>query len=187
MKRRQALLPLALVVCALAAVPARGQDEGPANGPFWVYARIEVNTTRKTPDGEKHESRVYVSNLVSVSADVWDNLLRYKAKENVSAYFDATVGKAAEARGEELSYYDQDVEWDCTCVGTSNEVRPKSDVEEKRNEVIQTAKENEHPVVFFNWDPTGKNKERDAQGELKKNTTPPAKAPTSGKKPSGSN
>jgi hypothetical protein len=185
LKRLHTLLPLALFVCALAAVPVCGQDEGPANGPFWVYARIEVNTTRKVGDDEKHEFRVYVSNLVRVSADEWVNLLSNKATQNVSEYFDATVGKAAEARGEELAYYDQDVEWDCTCVGTSNEARPKSDVEEKRDEVIRTAKENGHPVVFFNWDPTGKNKERDAQDELKKNK-PPAK-PASGKKPGGAN
>ncbi len=151
------------------SVPARGQE----NGPFWVYARIEVNTTRKVGDDEKHEFRVYVSNLFSVTADEWNNLLSHKAKENVSGYFDATVGKAAEAQGEELSYYDTDIEYDCTCVGTSNEPRPKSDVEKNRDEVIQTAKENGHPVVFFNWDPTGKNRERDLQDELKKN--PPAK------------
>ena len=171
MKRLQALLLITLFVWALAAVPARGQT----NGPFWVYARIEVNTTRKVGDDEKHEFRVYVSNLFTVTADQWVELLRYKAKQNVSDYFDATVGKAAEARGEELSYYDTDIEYDCTCVGTSNEPRPKSDVEENRNEVIQTAKENGHPVVFFNWDPTGKNRERDLQDELKKN--PPDKKP----------
>ena len=179
MKRLNALLPLALFVCALAVVNVRGQD----NGPFWVYARIEVNTTRKVGDDEKHEFRVYVSNLFSVTADEWNNLLSHKAKENVSEYFDGTVGKAAEARGEELSYYDTDIEYDCTCVGTSNEPRPKSDVEKNRNEVIQTAKENGHPVVFFNWDPTGKNKERDLQEELKKN--PPDKKPTPAKKTGG--
>lgn len=174
------LVPLALCVWAMAAVNVRGQE----NGPFWVYARIEVNTTRKVGDDEKHEFRVYVSNLFSVTADQWVELLRYKAKQNVSEYFDATVGKAAEARGEELAYYDTDIEYDCTCVGSSNEPRPKSDVEAGRNEVIQTAKENGNAVVYFNWDPTGKNKGRDLQEELKKNA-PPAKSPAPAKKQGG--
>ena len=183
MKKLYAPLSLALLLLCILSVPARGQDGATTNGPFWVYARIEVNTTRKVGGDEKHEFRVYVSNLFSVTADQWVNLLRYKAKENVSEYFDATVGKAAEARGEELSYYDTDIEYDCTCVGASNEPRPKSDVEENRNEVIQTAKENGHPVVFFNWDPTGKNKERDLQEELKKNSLD--KKPTPAKQSGG--
>lgn len=181
MKSRYVLLPVVLLL-ALFIVPAlKGQDDGPPMGPFWVYARIEVNTTKQTANGDKHEFRVYVSNLFSVTPDEWNNLqLSYKAGKNVSEYFDATVGKAAESVGEEFSYYDQDVEWDCTCVGTANEARPKSDVEEKREEVIKTAKDNGHPVLFFNWDPTGKNKDQDLQSELKKRgapikPTPPAK------------
>src|ERR1043165_5977045 len=168
MKPRQVLLPVVLLLALIVAPTIKGQSDGPPAGPFWVYARIEVNTTRQTADGEKHEFRVYVSNLFSVTPDEWNNLqLSYKAAKNVSEYFDATVGKAAESVGEEFSYYDQDVEWDCTCVGPANEARPKSDVEEKREEVIKTAKENGHPVVFFNWDPTGKNRDQDLQSEMK--------------------
>jgi hypothetical protein len=158
-----------------AAAPALAQDDGPPAGPFWIYAKIEVNTTTHTPDGDKHQFRVYVSDLVPITPDVWVNLLRYHARENVSDYFNATVVKAAESKGVEFNYYDQDVDWDCTCVGTSNEVRPKSDVEKNRDEAIQTAKENEHPVLFFNWDPTGKNKEQDLKEEIKKLGGAPAK------------
>ena len=183
MKKRYALAALALLLCALSARPTRAQDEGPPRGPFWLYARIEVNTTRQTADGEKHEFRVYVSNLVSVTPDVWTNLLSTRTTKNVEDYFDATVVKAAKDAGLEIEYYDQDIEWDCTCTGTSNEVRPKSDVEKNRDEVIQTAKDNGHPVLFFNWDPTGKNKEQDLQSEQKRNAPPSNKPTAPTKKP----
>ena len=169
MRPRSALfLPAVLFLFLSAAAPAQAQDDGPPKGPFWIYAKIEVNTTKHTPDGDKHQFRVYVSNLVSITPDVWVNLLRYHAKDNVSDYFNATVVKANETVGVEISYYDQDVDYDCTCIGSSNEVRPKSDVEKHRDEDIQTAKEGEHPVLFFNWDPTGKNKEQDLKEEIKK-------------------
>lgn len=173
MKSRYALLPVTLLLTLLAATSTRAQD----NGPFWVYARIEVNVTIHTPAGDKHQFRVYVSNLISVTDDEWTNLLEYKGKENVTNYFNATVGKAGESRGEEYEFYDSDVEYDCTCTGTANEVRPKSDVERTRNDVIETAKSNEHPVVFFNWDPTGRNKDQDLQAEMQKLSAAPSSSP----------
>jgi hypothetical protein len=184
MKSRYVLSPVVLLLALFIATAIKGQDDGPPTGPFWVYARIEVNTTKHAASGDKNEFRVYVSNLLSVTPDEWDRLqMSYKAAKNVSEYFDATVGKAAESVGEEFSYYDQDVEWDCTCVGTANEARPKSDVEEKRNEVIATAKENGHPVLFFNWDPTSKNKDQDLQSEMKKRGAPSAKPAPAAKPP----
>lgn len=183
MKKRYALAFLALLLCTLAVASAHAQDDGPPRGPFWLYARIEVNTTRQTPDGEKHEFRVYVSNLVSITPDVWTTLLSTRTTKNVEDYFDATVVKAAKDAGLEIEYYDQDIEWDCTCTGTSNEVRPKSDVEKSRDETIQTAKDNGHPVIFFNWDPTGKSKEQDLQSEQKRNAPPSTKPDAPKKKP----
>lgn len=170
MKTRHVFLPIVLLLALFTAHPATAQD----NERFWIYAKIEVNTTTQTPGGDKNQFRVYVSNLISITGDQWE-LLRYKAKENASKYFDETVGKAGESKGVEFSYYDQDVEYDCTCIGSSNEVRPKSDVEESRNEAIETAKGNGSPVLFFNWDPTGKNKAEDLKSEMQKLNGTPAK------------
>src|SRR5256885_3337498 len=109
MKSRYTLLPVALVLTLFAFTSTRAQDDGASNGPFWVYARIEVNVTTHTPAGDKNQFRVYVSNLISVTADEWTNLLEYKGKENVTNYFNATVGKAGESRGEAFDYYDSDI------------------------------------------------------------------------------
>ena len=171
MKSRYAFLLVALLLALLTAIPTTAQD----NDTHWVYAKIEVNVTTHTQGEDKHQFRVYVSNLISVTTDQWVELLQYHAKQNVSKYFDETVGKAAASKGEEFSYYDQDIEYDCTCVGTANEERLKSDVEEKRNQDIEAVKENGHPVVLFNWDPTGKKKDEDLKSEMQKLNSPPAK------------
>jgi hypothetical protein len=47
----------------------------------------------------------------------------------------------------------------------------------------EKAKEDSHPVVFFNRNPTGKNRERDFQEEPKRN--PPDKRPAPAKQTGG--
>jgi hypothetical protein len=168
MKPRHALLPAALFL-ALFTGMSSAAGGGPPSEVVWAYAKIDVNVTLK---GDNHQFRVYVTNLVSMTSDQWEKTVTLHEKKNVSDYFDATVVKAAKSRGEELSYYDQDVDWDCTCVGSTQALRPKSDVETNRNDVIETAKSNGHPVVFFNWDPTGKNLDQDLQSEMKKSNAP---------------
>lgn len=142
----------------------------------WVACSFDTSAfvpQKGRPD--KFERRFYVSELVSMSKS--DFLAKDengdRIEGNCGDYFEKTVFKAAEGRGERidtsgsLKVY-RNIGLSGENAGGSRDVysyAPKETIEKLRADAIKEAQGAERVIYNFNWDTTGKNEVADLQRE----------------------
>lgn len=149
------------------------------NKQIWGFVTVRVQVVENHSIRKKEFSRLYVSEIMSVSLDDFKKFYRTDArfiKPVIWDYFAATVLKAAATHNEEIrepdssniSYYfnieGSDIKYD----NSFARARAKSYLEELRQREIKYEKDNARPVFFFHWDPSGKNVQTDLQREMKR-------------------
>lgn len=167
------------VIVGAAIVNVRAQT-------VWLVCHFDTSSIWKDKDGrEKFERRFYVSGLVSMSKE---DYLRIDSSGGrieglCGDYLDKTVVKAATARGERLDTSGQlkiirNIELSGENLGSPNPYNfaPKEKVEQQRDEAIKEMKDANRIIYTFNWDPTNKNEQADADNEMKR--TSPTIGPT---------
>jgi hypothetical protein len=155
----------------------------------WLVCHFDTSSVWKDKDGrQKFERRFYVSGLVSMSRE--DYLRIDSTGDRIEGlcgdYLDKTVVKAATARGERLDPSGQlkiirNIELSGENIGSPNPYNfaPKEKVEKLRDDAIKEMKDANRIIYSFNWDPTGKNEQADAENEMKR--TSPTIGPTPAK------
>lgn len=155
----------------------------------WLVCHFDTSSVWKDKDGrQKFERRFYVSSLVSMSKE--DYLRIDSTGDRIEGlcgdYLDKTVVKATTARGERLDTSGQlkiirNIELSGEDAGRPNPYNfaPKDKVEKLRDDAIKEMKDANRIIYSFNWDPTGKNEQADAENEMKR--TSPTIGPTPGK------
>jgi hypothetical protein len=167
------------VIIGAAMVNVRAQT-------VWLVCHFDTSSLWKDKDGrEKFERRFYVSGLVSMSKE---DYLRIDSSGGrieglCGDYLDKTVVKATTARGERLDTSGQlkiirNIELSGENLGSPNPYNfaPKEKVEQQRDEAIKEMKDANRIIYTFNWDPTNKNEQADADNEMKR--TSPIIGPT---------
>jgi hypothetical protein len=167
------------VIIGAAMVNVRAQT-------VWLVCHFDTSSIWKDKDGrEKFERRFYVSGLVSMSKE---DYLRIDSSGGrleglCGDYLDKTVVKATTARGERLDTSGQlkiirNIELSGENLGSPNPYNfaPKEKVEQQRDEAIKEMKDANRIIYTFNWDPTNKNEQADADNEMKR--TSPTIGPT---------
>lgn len=158
----------------------------------WLVCHFDTSSIRKDNGRDKFERRFYVSGLVSMSKQ---DYLRIDSTGNrieglCGDYLDQTVVKAATARGERLDTSGQlkiirNIELSGENVGSPNPYNfaPKEKVEKQRDDDIKEMKDANRVIYTFNWDPTGKNTQADAENEMKRMSPTIGPTPTKSGKP----
>jgi hypothetical protein len=167
------------VIIGAAMVNVRAQT-------VWLVCHFDTSSIWKDKDGrEKFERRFYVSGLVSMSKE---DYLRIDSSGGrieglCGDYLDKTVVKATTARGERLDTSGQlkiirNIELSGENLGSPNPYNfaPKEKVEQQRDEAVKEMKDANRIIYTFNWDPTNKNEQADADNEMKR--TSPTIGPT---------
>jgi hypothetical protein len=178
-KKTVMMFIFAAVIVGAAIVNVRAQT-------VWLVCHFDTSSIWKDKDGrEKFERRFYVSGLVSMSKE---DYLRIDSSGGrieglCGDYLDKTVVKAATARGERLDTSGQlkiirNIELSGENLGSPNPYNfaPKEKVEQQRDEAIKEMKDANRIIYTFNWDPTNKNEQADADNEMKR--TSPTIGPT---------
>lgn len=159
----------------------------------WLVCHFDTSSVWKDKDGrEKFERRFYVSGLVSMSRE--DYLRIDSTGDRIEGlcgnYFDQTVVKATTARGERIDTSGQlkvirNIELSGEDVGSPNPYNfaPREKVEKLRDEAIKEMKDANRVIYSFNWDPTGKNEQADADNEMKRTSPMIGPAPSKTGKP----
>ena len=155
----------------------------------WLVCTWDTSSIWKDQNGrEKFERRFYVSPLVSMSAR---DYLRIDSSGNrieglCGDYLDKTVVKATTAGGERLDTSGQlkiirNIELSGENLGSPNPYNyaPKEKIEKARADAIAEMKDANRVIYTFNWDPSGKNEQADAENEMKR--TSPTIGPTPSK------
>jgi hypothetical protein len=155
----------------------------------WLVCHFDTSSIWKDKDGrQKFERRFYVSDLVSISKQ--DYLRIDRTGDRIEGlcgdYLDKTVVKATTARGERLDTSGQlkiirNIELSGEDAGGPNPYNfaPKDKIEKLRDDAIKEMKDANRVIYSFNWDPTGKNEQADAENEMKR--TSPTIGPTPSK------
>jgi hypothetical protein len=167
------------VIIGAAMVNVRAQT-------VWLVCHFDTSSIWKDKDRrEKFERRFYVSGLVSMSKE---DYLRIDSSGGrleglCGDYLDKTVVKATTARGERLDTSGQlkiirNIELSGENLGSPNPYNfaPKEKVEQQRDEAIKEMKDANRIIYTFNWDPTDKNEQADADNEMRR--TSPTIGPT---------
>jgi len=108
----------------------------------YQWARVEVRVSWEEKGDEKHETRVYYSNisLNNSSGDL-------RQEKNFIDYFDDGIVAPMKARGIELEYYDSDVEiYPLTVPYDSLE-----EAQKQMNDQLEIDKSNEFAIYTFIW------------------------------------
>ena len=155
----------------------------------WLVCTWDTSSIWKDQSGrQRFERRSYVSPLVSMSKE---SFLRVDTTGNrieglCGDYLDKTVVKAATDRGERLDPGGQlkiirNIELSGENLGSPNPYNfaPKEKIEKLRDDAISEMKDANRIIYSFNWDPTGKNEQADADNEVKR--TSPTIGPTPSK------
>ena len=155
----------------------------------WLVCTWDTSSIWKDQSGrQKFERRFYVSPLVSMSKE---SFLRVDGTGNrieglCGDYLDKTVVKAATDRGERLDPGGQlkiirNIELSGENLGSPNPYNfaPKEKIEKLRDDASSEMKDANRIIFSFNWDPTGKNEQADADNEVKR--TSPTIGPTPSK------
>jgi hypothetical protein len=184
--RKSLLMLFAAVVLFTAMANARAQT-------VWLVCHFDTSSVWKDKDGrEKFERRFYVSGLVSMSKE---DYLRIDSSGNrieglCGDYLDQTVVKATTARAERLDTSGQlkivrNIELSGENIGSPNPYNfaPKEKVEKQRDDDIKEMKDANRIIYSFNWDPTGKNEQADAENEMKRTSPTIGATPTKSGKP----
>ncbi len=155
----------------------------------WLVCHFDTSSISQDKDGrQKFERRFYVSDLVSISRSDYLRIDRTGARiEGLCGdYLDKTVVKATTERGERLDPSGQlkiirNIELSGENAGSPNPYNfaPKEKVEQLRDAAIKEMKDANRVIYTFNWDPTGKNEQADAENEMKR--TSPTIGPTPSK------
>lgn len=167
-----------------------GASMGPVRAQtVWLVCHFDTSSIWKDQNGrQKFERRLYVSDLVSMSKS---DYLRIDSTGNrieglCGDYLDKTVVKATTARGERLDPSGQlkilrNIELSGENIGSPNPYNfaPKEKIEQLRDAAIKEMKDANRVIYTFNWDPTGKNEQADAENEMKR--TSPTIGPTPSK------
>ena len=161
----------AIFILGAAAASARAQT-------VWLACHWDTSAVWKDKDGrQKFERRFYVSDLVSMS--VKEYLKTDSTGDRIEGlcgdYLDKTVNKAATARGERLDPSGQlkilrNIELSGENLGSPNPYKfaPKENVAKLLAADINEMKDAGRIIYTFNWDPTGKNEQADADNEMKR-------------------
>jgi hypothetical protein len=170
------------IVTGAGMVNARAQT-------VWLVCHFDTSAIWKGQDGrQKFERRLYVSSLVSMSKA---DYLRIDSSGNrieglCGDYLEKTVVKAATARGERLDTSGslkiiRNIELSGEDAGSANPYNfaPKEKIESLRDEAIKDAREANRIIYTFNWDPSNKSEQADAENEMKR--TSPTIGPTPAK------
>jgi hypothetical protein len=153
----------------------------------WLVCHFDTSSVWKENGRDKFERRFYVSNLVSMSKEDYLRIDRTgnRIEGLCGDYLDQTVVKATTARGERLDTSGQlkiirNIELSGENLGSPNPYNfgPKEKVEKLRDDDIKEMKDANRVIYTFNWDPTGRNTQADAENEMKRT------APTIGPTPS---
>ncbi len=157
----------------------------------WVVCTWDTSSVWKGQDGrEKFERRFYVTDLVSMSANDYLRIDRTgnRVEGLCGDYLDKTVVKATTARGERLDTSGQlkiirNIELSGENLGSPNPYNyaPKEKIEKLRDDAIKEMKDANRIIYTFNWDPTGKSEQADAENEMKR--TSPTIGPSKSGKP----
>lgn len=139
---------------------------------IWGFAILKVRVRNQR--GQDF-TRVYVSEIASVTRDDYNayyNTDERFIKPRIWDYFAATVVKAAKERGEEIEEpYDSSIMYKFSLDRDADGkplFKPRSVLDEPRTQEIGYAKDDSHPVFYFNWDTSGKNTMADLQKEMKR-------------------
>lgn len=158
----------------------------------WLVCHFDTSSIRKDNGRDKFERRFYVSGLVSMSKE---DYLRIDSTGNriegpCGDYLDRTVVKATTTRGERLDTSGQlkiirNIELSGENLGSPNPYNfaPKEKVEKLRDDDIKEMKDANRVIYTFNWDPTGKNTQADAENELKRSSPTIGPTPSKSGKP----
>ncbi|HBB97161.1 MAG TPA: hypothetical protein DC054_17425 [Blastocatellia bacterium] len=172
----------AIFILGAAAASTRAQT-------VWLACHWDTSAVWKDKDGrQKFERRFYISELVSMP--VKDYLKTDSTGDRIEGLcgdcLDKTVNKAATARGERLDPSGQlkilrNIELSGENIGSPNPYKfaPKENVAKLLAADINEMKDAGRIIYTFNWDPTGKNEQADADNELKR--TSPTIGPTPSK------
>lgn len=154
----------------------------------WLVCHFDTSSIWKDNGRDKFERRFYVSGLVSMSKEDYLRIDRTgnRIEGLCGDYLDQTVVKATTARGERLDTSGQlkiirNIELSGENLGSPNPYNfaPKEKVEKLRDDNIKEMKDANRVIYSFNWDPTGKNTQADAENEMKR--TSPTIGPTPAK------
>jgi len=159
----------------------------------WLVCHFDTSSVWKDKDGrQKFERRFYVSGLVSISKQ---DYLRIDSTGNrieglCGDYLENTVVKATTARGERLDTSGhlkiiRNIELSGEDAGGPNPYNfaPKDKVEKLRDDAIKEMKDANRIIYSFNWDPTGKNEQADAENEMKRDSPTIGPTPSKSGKP----
>jgi hypothetical protein len=181
-----------LMFCFAGVVVSATMANGRAQT-VWLVCHFDTSSVWKDKDGrDKFERRFYVSSLVSMSRE---DYLRIDSAGNrieglCGDYLDQTVVKAATARGEWLDTSGhlkiiRNIELSGENLGSPNSYNfaPKEKVEKQRDDAIKEMKDANRLIYSFNWDPTGKNEQADAENEMKRTSATIGPTPLRSGKP----
>jgi hypothetical protein len=144
-----------------------------------LYGRVDAGVTiHQKSGGDRYERRFYVTPILEVSRADYEKYRLDSINEmgygwnNLTEYFNDTVDKAAQSRGEEISASGSDVRIRSNVemgnnVGEDYIIKPRAELEKQREEDIKDARSGDRKIIPFNWDVTGKNKEKDLERETK--------------------
>jgi hypothetical protein len=177
-KQNHVMLLLSLFLLFIGgAINVSAQDKT-----VWLACTWDTSSIFKGKDGkEKFERRFYVSNLVSMTREEYLKIdsTGDRIEGLCGSYIDNTVMKAAAERGEKLEggtlTVIRNIELSGEDAGGSKDVyttHPKEDVQKKLAESVKEARNFDRFIMFFNWDPTGKNEAADYASEKKNRALP---------------
>ncbi len=147
MRIRPAIFLFAVILCLLPCQlsrPAGAAAIGRADGD-WFFVVVETHVHQKgveTDSEHPEERRWYVSNLVTLPANIPD----YSAKKKAGEYFDANVVEPAKRRGILVDYYDDEMQING---GSVIRVDSRAQAEEMRNKDIADRKEQGGNIYSF--------------------------------------
>ena len=171
-----------LLLTITGSINAAAQDKT-----VWLACTWDTSSIFKGKDGrDKFERRFYVSNLVSMSREVYLKIDSEGGRiEGLCGdYLDKTVFKAATERGEKIENGSltiiRNIELSGEDIGSGKDMyktAPKEEVQKKLTGSIKEMKDADRFIMDFNWDATGKNETADYASEKKRTLPTPAPKP----------